>query len=72
MADCPNIRTCPFFNDKLTDRPATANLMKKSFCNSQYHDCARYIVCIAMGSPKVPADLFPNMKSRAHTIVASA
>ncbi len=70
MADCPNIRTCAFFNDKLTNRPATANLMKKSYCNGRYLECARYMVCSVLGSAKVPADLFPSMDSRAREILS--
>lgn len=69
MADCPNTPTCPFFNDQLADRPATANLLKRSFCHSAYQDCARYRVSKALGGPKVPADLFPNMASRAEAII---
>lgn len=72
MADCPNTRTCPFFNDQMAGKPATANLLKRSFCSSQYVDCARYIVCIALGGPKVPSDLYPNMKSRALTMLGSS
>jgi len=69
MSECPNIATCPFFNDKLADRPATANLLKKSFCRSDYVTCARYIVSSRIGSTAVPADLFPNMGDRAKAIL---
>ena len=69
MEECPSIRTCPFFNDKLAGRPATANMLKKSYCQSDFLKCARYMVCKRLGSAAVPADLFPNMGDRAQTIL---
>lgn len=71
MEDCPSIRTCPFFNDQLASRPATANLMKKSYCNADYRTCARFMVSKALGSSRVPKDLFPNMGDRAKQLVGA-
>jgi hypothetical protein len=69
MEECPSIRGCPFFNDKLADRPATANMLKRAYCQSDYLRCARLMVSKALGSAAVPADLFPNMADRAHNIL---
>ncbi len=72
MADCPNVPKCIFFNDKMANKPATANLMKKNYCQGDYAACARHMVCIALGGSQVPADLFPNMVDRAKAILAAA
>jgi hypothetical protein len=72
MSDCPNIAKCIFFNDKMANKPATAEMMKKGYCKDRFADCARYMVCVALGGPKVPADLFPNMVDKAKIIIAAA
>jgi hypothetical protein len=70
MPDCPNLAKCPFFNDKLANKPATAEMMKKSFCKGDHVACARWIVCQKLGGPQVPGDLFPSMADRAKAIIA--
>jgi hypothetical protein len=72
MSDCPNIAKCIFFNDKMANRPATAEMMKKSYCKEKFTTCARYIVCVALGGPQVPADLYPNMVDRAKAQLTAA
>ena len=49
MNECPSLKDCPFFNDKMKDRPATADVYKKKFCLSNYTECARYKVSKAKG-----------------------
>jgi len=65
MADCEMIAKCIFFNDKMANKPGTANLLKSKYCKGDYADCARYKVCKKLGRERVPGDLFPNQADRA-------
>jgi hypothetical protein len=69
MADCEKIQGCLFFNDKLADAPALADMMKQKYCKGDNSKCARYIVCIALGKENVPDNLFPSMLDRAEQIL---
>lgn len=69
MADCECIEGCPFFHDKMDNKPATANLIKKKFCQGTYSECARYKVFKKFGKGSVPFDLFPNMHERAMLMI---
>jgi hypothetical protein len=68
---CPNLKTCPFFHDKLKNMPSTANMLKKKYCEGNYQECARWMVFKACGKEKVPPDLFPNQTERAKKIIAA-
>lgn len=70
MKECKNLEGCPFFNDRLAEKPALASIMKKRYCLDDSESCARYIVCEALGSDKVPGNLFPNMQEKAKEILA--
>lgn len=65
MADCEMIEKCLFFNDKMADKPGTAEMTKKRYCRGDFKSCARYMVCKALGRDKVPTDLYPGQKDRA-------
>ena len=69
MADCELISGCIFFNDKMQDMPATAEIIKNTFCRDSSAPCARYMVFKAFGRERVPADLFPQQKERAEEIL---
>jgi len=71
MADCELLAGCIFFNDKMTAMPATANMMKSSYCHGDNSTCARYMVFLKLGRPKVPQDLYPNDSDRAKQIIGS-
>lgn len=71
MADCPSLPKCPFFNDRMANKPAMAAMMKKSFCQGDNSKCARWIVSRAKGGPAVPADLFPNQDERVAALIAA-
>jgi hypothetical protein len=71
MRECPRLITCPFFNEKMPDKPATTELYKQRYCRDEYEKCARYMVFIKLGKEKVPADLFPNDIKRAQDILKS-
>ena len=65
MADCECMPACLFFNDKMANTPATADMLKKRFCMGDKNECARYMVRSALGKEKVPVDLYPNQKEKA-------
>ncbi len=72
MANCECLEGCPFFNDKMDNMPALANIFKKNFCRGDYSQCARHMVFEKLGKPAVPPTLFPNEKEKAETILAKA
>jgi hypothetical protein len=71
MADCECLPKCPFFHDKMADRPATAEMMKKEYCQGNSEKCARHMVKAAAGSEHVPANLFPHQTQKVPEILAA-
>ena len=69
MAKCEFLEGCIFFNDKMANMPATAELYKQRYCRDAPEECARLIVRKALGKDAVPADLFPNARVRAEDLV---
>lgn len=67
MAKCEKLSACPFFNDRLSNMPAVASLLKESYCLGEKEKCARYRVSIA--GLQVPLDLFPNDIHRAEHLL---
>jgi hypothetical protein len=63
------IAGCVFFNDQMKNMPATSTLYKRNYCQGDYTYCARFLVRNTMGGEHVPADLFPNQRERAETII---
>ncbi|WAM31545.1 hypothetical protein [Caldicellulosiruptor naganoensis] len=75
MAECPNLTGCPFFNDRMANMPAIAQLYKRRYCLGQgegKESCARWIVAQKLGKEYVPPDLFPNQLERAQQILQQA
>ena len=68
MANCVKLANCPFFSDRMASKPATASIIKETYCLGDSSRCARFQVG-ANGLP-VPADLYPNQADRARQIVA--
>lgn len=71
MAECESLPKCPFFNDKMANKPATAQIMKNQYCLGDSSACARHQIKVAAGSDKVPGDLFPAQTERVPGILAS-
>ena len=69
MADCECLPTCIFFNDKMKNKPASAEQFKRNYCRGDNKDCARFQVFQALGKENVPTDLFPNQPDRAKKII---
>ena len=72
MNNCPLIETCVFFNDRMQNMPASAEMMKDNFCRDNYTSRARHTVFSAVGREKVTTDLFPRDASYAEKIIAAA
>ena len=72
MADCPSLPKCPFFNDSMATKPATAEMMKNSYCRTDNTHCARWMVAQALGKEAVPMNLFPAQADRAEQIILAA
>lgn len=70
MAKCEFIETCPFFHDKLGNKPVEVDDMKQKFCQSNNLNCARYMVVNSLGKDKMPDDLYPDEKNRAYMHIA--
>ncbi len=69
MAECECLPKCPFFNDRMANKPATAQIMKNQYCLGDNAGCARHQVKVAVGSENVPADLFPSQAERVKGII---
>lgn len=72
MGHCPSLVGCPFYNDKMADKPAIANLYKRKYCEKDYVNCARWKVGSTLGKQAVPLDLFPNQHERAEEIISQS
>lgn len=66
--DCKFLDKCPFFTDKMADKPGLSALMKRTYCQGAPETCARLIVRNRLGAGNVPADLYPNDHDRAATM----
>jgi hypothetical protein len=69
VIECPCLEKCPFFNFKLANMPATAELLMKKYCRGDFEVCARYQVRKLLGPEHVPQDLFPHDRERADQLV---
>jgi hypothetical protein len=69
MADCEMLAKCIFFNDKMANMPAMAEMLKKKYCRGDNSACARYVVCKSLGREKVPGDLTPSQLDRAQKLM---
>lgn len=72
MAECELIQGCIFFNDKMQNMPATADILKEKYCKDGYAACARYMVFKALGRPRVPPDLYPQQTEKAEKVIKEA
>jgi hypothetical protein len=69
VSKCPSFENCPFYNDKMDNKPALANMYKKNYCEGNYDGCARWKVANTLGKQAVPLDLFPNQIDRIDSII---
>ena len=69
MPDCEFLKGCLFFNDKLENMPKAADMMKKTYCQWRYTECARHKIAIVLGRSAIPNDVFPSDDRRATKIL---
>lgn len=72
MTECECLTGCSFFNDKMAEVPATADMMKKRYCLGDNTNCARHMIKAALGTAKVPGDLYPAQVEKARIILQSS
>lgn len=71
MADCECLPSCPFFHDRMANKPATAQILKQQYCLGDNIGCARHQVKVALGSQFVPSDLLPAQTEKVKAILAA-
>jgi hypothetical protein len=69
MAECECLAGCVFYNDKMVDKPATTDMLKKRYCLGSNKECARFMVRQVLGKDKVPSNLFPNQRDKATSLI---
>lgn len=69
---CEFISGCPFFQHKMAQMPATADIYRKTYCRGNPEACARLLVRRALGPENVPPDLMPNQTERAQALLGAA
>ncbi|MBN2071174.1 MAG: hypothetical protein JW814_06920 [Candidatus Krumholzibacteriota bacterium] len=67
MTDCKRIEICPFFNAKMKNMPAMAELYRNDFCRGDYSKCAR-LKLLTRNIP-VPEGLSPNNIMKADRLI---
>ena len=68
--ECECLTECPFFKDKMINRPGTAEIYKDEYCRKDNSRCARYLVFRKLGKQKIPPGLFPNQIKKARKIIS--
>lgn len=69
MAECEILSICTFFNDKMSNMPVTAEMIKRKMCKGNYAECAIYLVYKAVGKENVPGNLIPHQIDRVEEII---
>jgi len=69
MPVCECLPKCLFFQDKMPNKPASAELLKQRLCLGDNKMCARYQVRSVLGPSGVPTDLFPNQTDKARALL---
>lgn len=69
MSECPILKTCPFFNNKIPNMPPELKSYKHKCCLDENLHCARFVVARFLGLTLVPYDLLPNEMDKAEDII---
>jgi hypothetical protein len=72
VSECPHLSKCLFFNNRLRNMPAVAEMAKTSYCRGHHETCARFIASNALGPGIVSDDLFPDQTDRVQEILRRA
>jgi hypothetical protein len=62
MDVCGYLRTCAFFNGRMSGMPLVSEILKEQHCLADWGSCARFMAA-QTGKP-VPGDLFPDDNDR--------
>ena len=60
MKTCEFLSSCDFYNDLRKRRPITLESVKEEYCDSNYTQCARFMVSRLHGPGRVSKYLFPE------------
>jgi hypothetical protein len=60
MSSCEYLSSCTYYNILKEKSPAILRYIKEEYCDSQYSECARFMVSKAHGPIHVPKYLFPE------------
>ncbi|MBU2510394.1 hypothetical protein KJ966_03615 [bacterium] len=66
---CECFEKCDLFDCATAKLPSTAKSFQDKYCRNDHGNCARYMIFKKLGRDFVPADLFPNERGRALTIL---
>ena len=66
---CEYLQSCPFYNEKMDIDSGLGKIYRRSYCQGDKTQCARYMIATELGRESVPADLYPNMHDRAERIL---
>jgi len=70
VRECELLPNCLFFAvDMHPSMSPMKAVLKDIYCLTKHDTCARYMVARAMGSDKVPSDLFLTQTERAEAII---
>lgn len=69
MPICPCLKTCPFYNDRLSVSPITSRELKIKHCRNDNLSCSRLLVARFLGVNSVPLNLLPNEMYKAEEII---
>lgn len=70
MDECELTGGCIFFNDRMANMPAMADIYKQRFCQGSPLTCARFVLAKTIGRENVPVNLYPNDMERAQSLMA--
>jgi len=69
MPNCPILKNCPFFNNKLSNITPVLKTYKLKCCLDDNLGCARFIIARFLGVHFIPHDLLPNEMDKAENII---
>lgn len=72
MAQCELVQGCFFTMDFSNNLPAQLAVIKRTYCNQDFKQCARYIIAKNLDLGKVPDDLDPTDMEAVDLLLCSA
>jgi len=72
MRKCKLIQDCFFTNDFSNNLPAQLAAIKRTYCNQDFAECARYVTAMKIDFGNVPNNLHPADIEQAELLINSA